>query len=256
MSEEKNPAKRLLRLPRAEKKKRPNRRRRTLSVLAPTLFVIVAAIAAFLFVRGAMSYKFDGPASQFYAGGEFKIPAASVMRRADGVSTIYYDTVKRDAVNLPIYAADDGRIVLPSDAVYYDPRGGVIAKMDYFTELKIDAYGGVTATRGGTSKNTNMGFLYDGKDTFVFLEPVTVRFNGYKIELSAMSYAEAVYDGQIMLYDRESGEFTAEAPTGPATCESVGGDYVISMLSDYFEKADGSRQLLFTRPELLDSYFK
>lgn len=232
------------------------KRRRAVSVLVPTLFVILAAIAAFLFVRGAMRYDFDGPASQFYAGGEFKIPRDAFMRRADGVSTIFYDTIERDAANLPIYYTEKQSLVLPNDMAYYNPRSGVSAKMDYFSELRYDADGAVAAARGGTTRNPNMGFLYDGKDTFVFLEPMTVRFNNYKIELSAMSYAEAVYDGQIMLYDRESGAFTMEAPTGAAVCESVGGDYVISLLSDYFERADGSRLLLFTKPELLTSYFE
>jgi hypothetical protein len=238
------------------KRKGLGKRRRAFSILAPTIFVVVMAIGALLFVRGAMRYDFDGPASQFYAGGEFKIPPDAVMQRADGASTILYDTVRRDAVNLPIYYAEERTLVLPCDMVYYDPRGNVGAKMDYFTELRYDGSGGVTAARGGAARALDAGFLYDGEDTFVFLEPMRVRFNGYEIELSAMSYAEAVYDGSVTLYDRESGEFTMEAPKGSAVCESAGGDYTVSLLSDYFEKADGSRLLLFTKPELLDSYFK
>jgi hypothetical protein len=251
-----NIAKRFHRESREKRKGRTSRRRLALSVLAPTLFVIIAAVVVALFVRGAMSYHFDGTASQFYAGGEFKIPQGAVMRHQDGVSTIYYDTVSRDTARLPIYITNERRVVLPDDMVYYEPRGDLIVKLDYFSELRYDANGGVEAVRGGTTRRPDLGFLYDGKDSFLFLEPMTIRFNGYRIELSAMSYAEAVYDGQIMLYDRESGEFTMEAPRGAVTCESVAGDYVISLLSDYIEKSDGSRLLLFTKPELLDSYFK
>jgi hypothetical protein len=229
-------------------------RGRIVSIAAP-LFVIAAAVAAFLFVRGAVTYVFEGPASQFYAGGEFKVPAGAHMRRDEGVSVLYYDNIERDAANLPIYL-EGGDIVMPCDTVYYDPRGGVSAKMDHFARISHDGNGGVTATRGGRVRALSRGFLYDGKDIFVFLEPVTVRFNGYRIELSAMSYAEAVYDGSVMLYDAESGEFTIEAPLGAAECEFVAGDCVISLLSDYFTKADGERLLLFTKPELLDSYFR
>jgi hypothetical protein len=236
-------------------KARKSLRRRLLTALGPMLFVAVVAAVVLFFVQGAMSYNFDdGPASQFYAGGSYNIPQGAVMRREEDVSIISYSSVTRDAVNLPIYCAD-GRVVLPDDMAYYDPRGNFAGKADYFAELRLDAYGVTAATRGSASRDLSMGFLYDGEDTYLFLEPVTIRFNGYRIELSAMSYAEAVYDGTITLYDRESGEFTIEAPTGNALCESVAGDYVISLLSDYFEKADGTRLLLFTKPELLDSCF-
>ncbi|MDR1329634.1 MAG: hypothetical protein LBK23_08550 [Oscillospiraceae bacterium] len=233
-------------------KKRGPRRRGILTVVLPMLFIIIAAVAAVFFVQNARSYRFAGAASQFYAGGEYRIPADAVMRRADGASTIYYEGVTRDAVNLPIYRSDTRAVVLPQDMVYYDPRAGTAVRSDYFTELRYDENGFVTAVRGGASRGLSQGFLYDGRDTYLFLEPVTLRFNGYRIELSAMSFAEAIYDGQIMLYDRESGETTFEPPQSAVICESAAGDYTVSLLSDYLEKADGARTLLFTNPALLE----
>jgi hypothetical protein len=235
---------------------KPNRRRRLSLVTLPMLFILIAAVAVTFFVRSARSYDFDEGASQFYAGGEYKIPGGAVMRRGEGVSTIYYGGVTRDATNLPIYRSDENTVVLPQDMVYYDPRGGLVAKTDYFTELLYDANGSVTVVRGGASRRADLGFLYDGRDTYLFLEPVTVTLNGYRTELSAMSYAEAVYDGQVTLYDRESGTFTIEEPGGEVVCRAMAGDYTLSLLGDYFEKADGVRTLLFTKPELLDSFFK
>ena len=79
-----------------------------------------------------------------------------------------------------------------------------------------------------------------------------VYFNGYKMELPALSYVEAVYGGYMMVFNYETKECFTELYDGSGTAQPPSGDYVLSLLGDSVTMRDGSKMLLATRPDLFD----
>ena len=72
------------------------------------------------------------------------------------------------------------------------------------------------------------------------------------MELPALSYAEAVYGGYMMVYNYETKEFFIEMSDGTGTARVPSGDYEISLMGDSMTLYDGSKKLLATRPDLFD----
>ncbi len=238
--------------------RRPRRRLTKLEIiilLIPAAAALVAVLAVYLITRDTMRIVLEGAPCQYYGGNIYRIEEGAVLRRtSDGETLLKTSAMERSLTSLPIYYEDRTSITFPEDMVYYSPRDGTYGRIEYFTELTYDTVTGVIkAKRDGGETRLKAGFLYDGGDMYIFLEPVILSFNGYRLELPALSYVEAVYTGDVMVFNYDSKEFLIEAPEGAVTAMIEAGDYTVSLLGDSMELYDGSRSLLFTRPELLDT---
>lgn len=228
--------------------------RGALMVIVPALCVAAVLTVVLIFTSRTNRYTIEGQAAQYYVGSMYRVAdGAKMIRTRNGETVLKQGDSERTMTALPVYYEDQQKIVLPQNMVYYDPRSNTSGRLDHFTEIIYQkSNGNVTVQRGKETTPVYQGFLYDGSDLYLFLEPTVLTFNGYRIELGSMSYVEAVYTGNIMVYDRETGEFIMEAPTGPVQVQAVSGDYTVSLLSDSMESHDGSKTLLITRPEVLD----
>lgn len=247
----------VLRNPERAQLGRRKRRKLTLKekliLIIPAVAVIIAAVLVYVLVRGGNNLPIGEPACQYYAGSTFYISEnASLMRKKDEVYLEVNGDLQKLS-SLPIYYTERRAMLLPTDMVYCIPRSGDFSRAPQFAEVECDEYGGIKLRGDKKTVTAPLGFLYDGGDYYVFLEPVTLRFNGYKFDLPAMSYVEAVYAGQVMVFNYETREFFAESPKGSVIAESPTGDYTVSLLDDSMTPHDGIKSLLFTRPDLLDS---
>lgn len=229
-------------------------RRERLILLLPALAAVIAVLAAVFFTRDAMRVTLEGEPVLYYGGASFPIQSGTAVRRTwKDVTVLEEGKGQRELTSLPIYFQDRTAVFLPQDMVYYAPRSGGQARLEYFSQLIQDADGGLSAARGGTERLVQSGFLYDGADLYVFLEPVTLTVNGYSVELSALSYVEAAFNGDILTYDAVTGEQLIETARSAVTARTADGAYTVSLLGDSMVDRDGNRTLLFTRPEQLDT---
>lgn len=223
-----------------------------LVLLIPAAAAAVAVLIVFLLNRDAMRLTLEGSPIQYYGGGGFPIAEGTVLRRtAEDVTLLNSQGSERELTSLPIYYQDRQIVTLPQTMAYYAPRSGTMGGLSYFTEIRFQTNGSLQAERDGKSANMEKGFLFDGKDFYLFLEPVELTFNGYQMELPAMSYVEAIYNGDIMVFNYETKEFFMEAPKTTVLASAGGGDYEVSLLGDSLTTRDGSKTLLFTRPEIM-----
>lgn len=219
----------------------------------PAVIAVLALLVIALLLNRTVSYKLRETGSQYYAGAKAALAKGTKLRHdSDGTLFRHVNGDAHEMNNLPIYYESEPTLVLPTSMVYYAPREGICARADYFTEVTCESTGMVWFTRENKELNLKPGFLYNGEELYVFLEPVEVSVNGYRIELPALSYIEAVYAGNIMIFNSETKEYFMESPTGSVTAVAGGGDYEISLLNDSMVSYDGTKTLLFTRPELLD----
>lgn len=234
---------------RSERPKRRKRlsRRERLMLLIPA----VAAVVAFTLDRGS-TYTFKGTARQYYAGNAAAVESGTKLKRSQKGETLLVKGGQSIQTDLPIYPTDSRRVVLPTDMVFVAPRSDKFYRMSYFTEVECQPGGTVIARRGNDRATVEQGFLFDGKDTYLFLEPMTVSVNGRTLQLPALSYVEAVYGGYVMVFNYETKECFVELSDGSGTAQPPSGDYEISLLGDSMTMHDGSRSLLATEPSLFD----
>ena len=223
-----------------------------LIVLVPALAAILAVVIVMVTMDNGSKYRLQDTAYQYYGGTSARIESGAELKcGTDGVCVLTSGNHSAETT-LPIYLESSRKVVFPTDMLYFAPRTGVCDRVVYFSELECKANGMVTIGRGGSTTNVEHGFLYDGGDFYLFLEPVTLSFNGYTMDLPALSYAEAVYGGYMMLFNYETKEFFIELSDGTGTAQPPSGDYVISLLGDSMTLHDGSKLLLATRPDLFD----
>ena len=221
-------------------------------LLIPALAAILAVVIVMLTVNKGSKYRLPDTAYQYYGGNSAWIESGSELRRGVDGTSILKSGNRMSETTLPIYLEHSRKVVFPTDMLYITPRSGGCDRVAYFSEVECKANSMITITRAGTTKNTEQGFLYDGEDFYLFLEPVTLKFNGYTMDLPALSYAEAVFGGYMMLFNYDTKEFFIELSDGTGTAQPPSGDYVISLLGDSMTLSDGSQLLLATRPDLFD----
>lgn len=232
------------------RKRRPGE---LLVILLPAIAVVIVAVAVRVLIKNESTYTISDPAYQYYAGSAFPIQnQASLQTDADGSVVMNVNGEDQKVADLPIYYESRRSILLPEAMVFYVPREDFYAQAERFTEVLCEENGTVHFIKGEKDNIVQNGFLFDGMDFYLFLEPVTLRFNGYTISLPALSYVEAIYSGDVMVFNYETRECFMESPTGDVLAEVVSGDYTISLLNDSITLYDGSKTLLFTRPELLN----
>lgn len=252
-------AKRASRLERAQytpSRLRPGKRRMSgrekLIVILPALAAILAVGIVLFTVDKVSVYKIRDTAYQYYGGRTVRIESGAELRSGtDG--TVFLKTGKQTTeTTLPVYLENSRKVVLTSDMLYISPRIGGCSRAVHFSEVECKTNQMISVSRGGSKADTERGFLYDGEDFYLFLEPVTVNFNGYTMDLPALSYVEAVYGGYMMLFNYDTKEFFMELSDGTGSAQPASGDYVISLLGDSMTLNNGNKLLLANRPELFD----
>lgn len=225
-----------------------------LILLIPAVAAVLAVAIALLLNRDAMQVTLEGSPIQYYGGGAFPMEEGAVLRRtAEDATVLSGQGGQRELSSLPIYYQDRQGVTLTQTMAYYAPRSGTMGGITYFSEICFRDNGSLWALRDGKRTDLEKGFLYDGKDFYLFLEPVELTFNGYRMSLPAMSYVEAVYTGDIMVFDYGTKEFFLEAPTTAVLATAGGGDYEVSLLGDSMTTRDGTKTLLFTKPEIMQA---
>ena len=215
--------------------------------------VVVVVIINLFFNRKLMSYELEGSPCQYYGGSVYRMEAGTtLLRTSDGKTMVKDSAGKREANDLPVYYEDRNELTLTQDMIYYAPRSGAHGRLGYFSEVYQFANDRVAVRQNGERLNLESGFLYNGEDLYIFLEPVILSFNGYQISLPPLSYVEAVYTENVMVFNYGSKEFLMEVPQGSVTARIETGDYEVSLLGDSMTDYAGKRTLLFGRPELLD----
>lgn len=230
------------------------RRRAALVVTLPALVVVLAVVLVLKFAQAAGSYTVEGTAYRYYAGQATRVAEGSVLSRTgEGETIMLSGGSQSELTSIPVYFEDRQAILLPQPMIYYAADGANGVRVECFSEIRYADHGGASVVSGGKEIPLSGGFLYDGTDTYLFIEPVTLYFNGYKLELGQLSYLVADYQNSMMVYNRGDGAMMLEPITGGARVETVNGRYTVELIEDSMTMGDGTRRLLFTRPELLDS---
>lgn len=225
-------------------------------VAVPALLLVAIAVTVTLLARRSTEYQFNDVAGQYYGGQKFSIPEGTRMYREGKESTkLAGGALDRETDALPIYYENKQMVVLPQDMVYYAPRDNTCLRVKHFSELTYNSLGVQEIKQKKKTADMQAGFLYDGKDIYLFLEPVKLSVNGAVIDLGAMSCVEAdTQIGMISVYNT-NGDMLFEEMKSRCWVYPASEDYTVYLLDDSMERHDGTRVLLFGEPQKLDSLF-
>lgn len=227
------------------------RRIRPLVIIIPTVLVAALVVFLLIFARSVTDYKLKESVSQHYVGSTFDLPMGKLHINDEGSTELVSGESRAELSSLPLYSNSRDAVIVPTDMVYYDPTHNIKSRVDHFSELEL-TNGTTKIINGRRSIDLASGFLYDGEDIYLFLQPVTLKYNNYTIELDALSYIEVNRDLNISWYNYETGENETDTALTAVSIRPKLGDYTIQLISDSLELDNGNKILLFNRADLLE----
>lgn len=181
-----------------------------------------------------------------------------------GKTTLFYDdktgevTLKNENRSLllsgaPVYCTESGSLVLSRKMAYSNYRTGLFGRVNHFAKISYKDDMASIYTGKGSGRQLKDGYLFDGKNTYLFLEPVTVSWGEERISLSPLS-AITVYNQQGFYYysyeDGASGYVSDKDSTVYGTAED--GRYVLNMSDDLVDLDSGKSMLLPPDPDMFE----
>lgn len=209
--------------------------KKQIGIIAVVLLLLCAMLSVYL-VLYVESIKIKEDAVYQINGIDYQVKAGDkAVKEKDAV---VIEREKEPAVetdSFPLYYKDSQGIMLIKAMTYYktvQESQIFIYRLNYFTDVRYKD--GVTVFERGSKKSEDKeGFLFDGKDTYIFMQPVTVYFNDKEVALSPLSCAVVYNNNWIQIYDSRTKEYWYEEifeERVSADCQE--GNYRIMMDND------------------------
>ncbi len=221
---------------------------RKLLILTP----IVIVLLVFIFYRAADAfrasdelYTYIGETKTTYsAGTKFQhTEKGTFLKKANGESIS----------SRPLYYENKSKLVIPMPYAWItmSAGGASMCRLETFSTVEVNQDGAVKLKDENQSRDEASGFLFDGENTYIFLEPVTLDWEDGSSEITTMSYVTVQYGGNMNLYvyGKESANLI---PIGGKSVKATfknGGS--INLGTNKLWLPNGTWMLLFTEPELL-----
>ncbi len=239
------------------KKREGNEKKRkvSLTILLVAAGVVIVGVTAVLLII-LNTKKIDGGIYFYDTGVKFEKQGAVIKN--DEENGVYLEssgnkgTEKLALSSAPLYYADQQKIFVPTDCTINIPSERKAARIATFTEFE-NRQGSLFALAGNAEYGINEGFLYDGKSTYIFLDDMTVSWNGEAIDMPALSYAVVVYNQRIELYPYGGDPIVAQTGMTNVTAHADKG-YSIDLGACILTNAEGFESLLISEPSLMEPF--
>lgn len=228
--------------------------RKVKGLLVSLLVFVVAMVAlgvATWVTLDVKSVQLEAPTYQYFLGVRFDYGAEAVVEIQDNGRVTINQSVGQSATSsTPLYYQEEDRFILTSAMNFVSPFYGTEAYVPLFGEFYLENtfsnYDGIEPIQ------ILRGFLFDGGDTYIFLEPMYFKWGGRTQEVSAFSFATVSSKGSVVLYDYDTQEISMiSTGTYEVTAENLPQTYTVSLSYDSVVMDDGSNQLLHTAPTYL-----
>jgi hypothetical protein len=158
------------------------------------ILLLLLVLLVYWYVEGISAYKPKTEVHQYFGGSELNYSSEAVFRDEKDSITVNDISGKMTIADTPLLYKGETKITLPCNMLLMVPsEGTALKRINYFTTVTESA-GRITYTSGNKSAQSFGGFLYDGDDLYVFLEPTVLNIGTtYSVELPALSYVKVRY---------------------------------------------------------------
>ncbi|MDR2132610.1 MAG: hypothetical protein LBP30_04605 [Clostridiales Family XIII bacterium] len=216
------------------------------ALLVVVAAVLIAAVAWYMqrmkqFEPGVETYHYD-VGVRFEHAADAKI---SITNRgatlADGNKTYPL------SANIVYYAGEKRALI--TTAMLAVSRDGRQGRVEYFAEADFGGENPVLRD-GDDSIEIEGGFLFDGRDTYLFLEKGTLVVGETKLRFTPGACATVTYNANAEIYLQDAAEGISKNTEEKEVTAIMEGGYSIDLGKDILRK-DNTELLLFTDPSML-----
>ena len=154
---------------------------------------------------------------------------------------------------VPVYGKESGSAVLTRKMTYSNYETGLIRRVNHFA--RVSCADGVASIQTGGKKahQLNGGYLFDGKNTYLFLEPMTVTWGKESLELAPLSFI-SVFNGQGFYYFSKEDQKASYVSDGENVVMAAAekGGWTLNMSNDITELDNGKSFLLSPSPDAFE----
>ena len=143
----------------------------------------------------------------FYIDEEYmEFDGEATLNRDKKVTNLVIDKMKFENISEPIYYKKKKKVIFPNSMSIVRPTLGMKQdKLNYYTTLEY---------KEPTTKISNINldmdisnaFIYDGINTYFFIDDVVVEFGNEKINLPSFSYIRCGYKDYLYIYNYDTKE--------------------------------------------------
>ena len=180
-------------------------------IIIPIVLIVVIFIAFLIYyqvlIRNNRTTDENVKVFQYFYEKKYEYNLVVSKNRKDVVVDIKPQDIKVNYDSTPIYYQKKDIIIFPEDMSVVMPTLSCAEYLSKGYSYITYANGIYNLTTDKYNKKLNHYFLYDGKDLYFFIEPVTLTVNNEKIKLSSLSYVIAKYNNSITYYDKKTDTF-------------------------------------------------
>ena len=206
--------------------------------------ILLVAIACLFLFDDAYQMKEDG----------FQVIAGEKKNYEKGTAFVY----KKNGVSCrgasdneylastPIYFDENKKkILLVEEGIYIQGSQAIMRRTESFSEVSIK--------QGLTYNDVKLdgGFLFDGRNSYTFLEEMTLKINGKDIKVSPLSSIVVNSRDVFCLYDVSKKQIMMDHIYTESLTASHK-DYHIDLINDILYTQNNEKVLLYSKPELLE----
>ena len=191
------------------------------------------------YTDGLTSFKPKAGTFQYVAGLKVDYRDDAVYRNKEGVVEVADSETSGQSMGVPILYQGEKKITLSSNMLLMVPKNGSgLKRVNCFTTI-TEQDGLSTLTSDGKKAQVFGGFLYDGRDTYIFLEKTTLRFGSKTVELAPLSYACVNYQQHVEYHNSADGKYEMIVHADSNVTASAESGYVINLGKDTIEMGQG-----------------
>lgn len=235
----------------SRKKSGPGFNKRDLLVTAGVMVVAALVIVlALQFRKRVDTVSVADGAYQYFGEQKLSYSGKTTIHYEDGQATLKDSSGEHVLDHKPLYT-NDQELILPVTYAWYDISSGRIYRLEHFSTVTMEG-NQIVLKDGDKKKEGAGGFVYDGQNTYLFLERAEVTVGEQTVNLPAMSYVVSQYGNTLQYYAVGSDKSVVIQAEGADQIARFGNGDVLNLGTDTLNKANGSWQLLVADPGIMD----
>lgn len=217
-------------------------------IAASGLFMI---FVPYFLINGIDSLTINQNLYQIAADGSTKFEGSSRLIKSNNSCILENKGKTYNLKSVPLYYNDENSIILPNVVSIVRPELYLTNRLENMSRV-YERDGKYTVETSGGEVNVSDFFLFDGKDTYVFFEPISIKWDNHSFDLGPLSYITVKYNQSIEVYDRSTMNYkTIDTGVCNVTvkmhCKAE-----VNLSTDILKRGDGQEQMLFIQPNLLE----
>lgn len=175
------------------------------------IYILIASISLISIFLIGLTYNLDKVLIKekvyFYSGLQKQEFDEIKLKNKNGETSLESRNEEISLESNPIYYLEGIKMILPKDMAIVNSQDGSMNKIVHFSQiLKKDA--GTYLIENSKERLVQDFFLYDGKDTYVFFDPIKIYNGEMLIEIEPFSYVKLINNGNMIeIYSKYKDKF-------------------------------------------------